>query len=224
MYALLRRFAITALVAFGLLAPLCAAADTTPLDSPPRDYSQLATRSSPAWVHDGVIYEIFPRAFSERGDFRGVTAQLDRLQRLGVNILWLMPIHPMGKLKSKGTLGSPYAVRDFYAIDPAYGTAEDLHRLVSEAHKRNLKVIIDIVANHTAWDSVMMAHPDWYTHDAGGHIIPPNPDWTDVADLNYGSAGLRHYMQDMLVHWLRDFDLDGFRCDFAFGVPTDFWE
>jgi cyclomaltodextrinase / maltogenic alpha-amylase / neopullulanase len=223
-YILLRRFACAALGAFGLLGPLGAAADATPNDSPPRDYSQAAARSSPAWVHEGVIYEIFPRAFSARGDFAGVTAQLDRLQQLGVNILWLMPIHPLGKLKGKGTLGSPYAVRDYYGIDPAYGTADDLHRLVSEAHKRHLKVIIDIVANHTAWDSVMMAHPDWYTHDAGGHIIPPNPDWTDVADLNYDNAGLRHYMQDMLVHWLKDFDLDGFRCDFAAGVPTDFWD
>ncbi len=224
MYALMRRFAWAVLAGVGLLAPLGAAANSTPLDSPPRDYSQLAARSTPAWVHDGVIYEIFPRAFSARGDFAGVTAQLDRLQQLGVNILWLMPIHPLGKLKGKGTLGSPYAVRDFYGIDPDYGTADDLHRLVGEAHKRHLKVIIDIVANHTAWDSVMMAHPDWYTHDAGGHIIAPNPDWTDVADLNYDSKGLRHYMQDMLVHWLKDFDLDGFRCDFAAGVPTDFWE
>jgi glycosidase len=224
MYALLRRFAWATLAALAMLAPLGAAANSTPLDSTPLDYSKLAARASPAWVRDGVIYEIFPRAFSERGDFRGVTAQLDRLQKLGVNILWLMPIHPMGKQKSKGTLGSPYAVRDFYGIDPAYGTADDLHRLVSEAHKRNLKVIIDIVANHTSWDSVMMTHPDWYTHDAGGHIIPPNPDWTDVADLNYDNAGLRRYMQDMLVHWLKDFDLDGFRCDYAAGVPTDFWE
>ena len=224
MYADARRIAFALLAGIALLAPLGAAADVTPLDKPARDYSQQAARSSPAWLHDGVIYEIFPRAFSTSGDFAGVTAQLDRLQQLGVNILWLMPIHPLGKLKGKGTLGSPYAVRDFYGIDPAYGKAEDLHRLVTEAHKRHLKVIIDIVANHTAWDSVMMAHPDWYTHDAGGHIIPPNPDWTDVADLDYRNAGLRHYMQDMLVHWIRDFDLDGFRCDFAAGVPTDFWE
>jgi glycosidase len=224
MRALLRRFSLAALAGLGLLSAMVAAADATPLDAAPRDYSKLAAHGSPAWVHDGVIYEIYPRAFSAPGDFAGVTAQLDRLQQLGVNILWLMPIHPMGKVKSKGTLGSPYAVRDFYGIDPAYGTADDLHRLVSEAHKRKLRVIIDIVANHTAWDSVMMAHPDWYTHDAGGHIVPPNPDWTDVADLNYDNAGLRRYMQDMLVHWLRDFDLDGFRCDYAAGVPTDFWE
>jgi glycosidase len=224
MYAMLRRFAWGTLAGLGLLTSLGAAGDSTPLDSPPHDYSQVAARSTPAWVRDGVIYEIFPRAFSAHGDFAGVTAQLDRLQQLGVNILWLMPIHPLGKLKGKGTLGSPYAVRDYYGIDPAYGTAADLHRLVSEAHKRNLKVIIDIVANHTSWDSVMMAHLDWYTHDAGGHIISPQADWTDVADLNYGNKGLRHYMQDMLVHWLKDFDLDGFRCDAAADVPTDFWE
>ncbi len=188
------------------------------------DYSKDSARSSPAWVRDGVVYEIFPRNFSARGDFAGVTAQLDRLQQLGVNILWLMPIHPLGKLKSKGTLGSPYAVQDYYGINADYGSAADLHRLVSEAHQRGLKVIIDIVANHTAWDSNLMAHPGYYTHDASGRIVPPDPDWTDVADLNYDNQELRQYMTGMLVHWLKDFDLDGFRCDYAAGVPTDFWE
>ena len=188
------------------------------------DYSKLPARASPAWVHDGVIYEIFPRQFSAQGDFNGVTAQLDRLQRLGVTILWLMPIHPVGKLKAKGTLGSPYAVRDYYGINPQYGTAADLHRLVSEAHQRHLKLIIDIVANHTSWDSVMMKTPAFYTHDASGKIIPPMPDWSDVAQLNYDHAPLRRYMIDMLKYWTREFDLDGFRCDAAGMVPTDFWE
>src|SRR5258708_24476004 len=187
-------------------------------------YPGLPARDSPAWVHDGVIYEVFPRQFSAQGDFNGVTAQLDRLQQLGVNILWLMPIHPVGRLKAKGTLGSPYAVRDYYAINPEYGTAADLHRLVHEAHQRHLKLIIDIVANHTAWDSVMMKTPEFYTHDASGKIIPPMPDWSDVADLNYDNAQLRRYMIDMLKYWIREFDLDGFRCDAAGMVPTDFWE
>ena len=198
-------------------------------NSAAHDYSKELARTSPSWVHDGIIYEIFPRNFSAQGNFAGVTAQLDRLQQLGVNILWLMPIHPSGKLKSKGTLGSPYAVRDYYAINPDYGTAADLHRLVREAHRRNFKVIIDVVANHTAWDSVLMRHPEFYDHDAAGRIIPPQPDWADVAHLQYTKAGvpnraLRAYMQDMLVHWIKDFDLDGFRCDVAAGVPTDFWE
>lgn len=184
----------------------------------------MAQRAVPDWLRDGVIYEVFPRDFSAKGDFNGVTAQLDRLKDLGVNVVWLMPIHPMGKEKAKGTLGSPYAVRDYDAINPDYGTADDLKKLVAAAHKRDMKVFIDIVANHTSWDSVLMKHPDWYTHDASGKIIPPNPDWVDVADLNYDNTGLRDYMKSMLVHWARDFGLDGFRCDYAAGVPRDFWE
>jgi cyclomaltodextrinase len=192
--------------------------------SEPADYSILPARSTPAWVRQGIIYEIFTRQFSATGDFNGITAQLDRLQQLGVDILWLMPIHPVGKLKSKGALGSPYAVRDYYGINPEYGTAADVHRLVGEAHRRGLKLIIDIVANHTAWDSVLMKTPDFYTHDAAGHIIPPKPDWADVAGLNYDNPKLRRYMIDMLKYWVREFDLDGFRCDAAGLVPTDFWE
>jgi glycosidase len=135
-----------------------------------------------------------------------------------------MPIHPLGEKMRKGTIGSPYAVRDYYAINPDYGTEADFKRLVSEAHKRGLKVIIDVVANHTAWDSVLMKHPEFYKKDAGGHIIPPNPDWADVAGLDYRNPQLRAYMIDMLKYWLREFDLDGFRCDVAGEVPTDFWE
>lgn len=205
----------------GLALLLC---DACKAEVAAHDYSKVMARASADWVREGVIYEIFPRDFSSSGDFAGVTHQLDRLQALGVNILWLMPIHPVGKAKAKGTLGSPYAVRDYYRINPEYGTAADLRKLIREAHKRGLKVIIDIVANHTAWDSNLMAHPDYYTHDASGKIIPPEPDWADVADLNYNSAALRRYMQDMLVHWVKDFDLDGFRCDVAARVPTDFWE
>jgi glycosidase len=190
----------------------------------PRDFSKETARASAAWVRDGVIYEIFPRAFSAGGNFNGVTARLDELKTLGVNILWLMPIHPVGQEKKKGTIGSPYAVRDYYAINPDYGTKEDLRRLVSEAHRRGMKVIIDIVANHTSWDSVMMKEPEFYTRDKSGKIIPPVPDWADVADLNYDNARLRDYMIEMLKFWLREFDLDGFRCDVAGFVPTDFWE
>ena len=181
-------------------------------------------RAAPDWLRDGLVYEVFPRDFSAKGDFNGVTAQLDRLKDLGVNVVWLMPIHPMGREKAKGTLGSPYAVQDFDAINPDYGTPDDLKKLVAAAHRRDMKVFIDIVANHTSWDSVLMKHPDWYTHDASGKIIPPNPDWVDVADLDYTSAGLRDYMTGMMVRWVRDYGIDGFRCDYAAGVPRDFWE
>ena len=126
-------------------------------------------------------------------------------------------------MKKKGSLGSPYAVRDYYAIDPALGTKDDLHRLVQEAHKRQMKVIIDMVANHTAWDSVMMAHPEFYKKDKEGHVTYPY-DWTDVAALDYSNPNLRRYMTDVLLYWVKDFDLDGYRCDAAGEVPTDFWE
>ncbi len=199
---------------------------STPAVLPAEDLSKQNARTAPAWLREGLIYEVFPRNFSPEGNFNGVTARLDELKDLGVNILWLMPIHPIGEKMRKGTLGSPYAVRDYYAINPDYGTAEDLKRLVSEAHKRGLKVIIDIVANHTAWDSVMMAHPEFYKQDAQGRITPPVPAWTDVAGLNYDNPKLREYMIAMLKHWIdpATFDLDGFRCDVASMVPTSFWE
>ena len=202
-----------------LLSPFVAAQQPQP-----RDFSREQARESPAWVSKGVIYQIFPRNFSAEGNFNAITAQLDRLKELGVNILWLMPIHPVGREKKKGTVGSPYAVRDYYAINPDYGTKADLQRLVRETHQRGMKIIIDIVANHTSWDSVMMKTPEFYTRDSQGRILPPVPDWADVADLNYENPRLRDYMIDVLKYWLREFDLDGFRCDVAGFVPTDFWE
>ncbi|HMG33130.1 MAG TPA: alpha-amylase family glycosyl hydrolase [Blastocatellia bacterium] len=183
----------------------------------------VQARPSPEWVRDAVIYEVFPRAFSEAGNFASITARLDALKALGVTVLWLMPIHPLGQVKKKGSIGSPYAVRDYYAINPDYGTKEDLRRLISEAHRRSLRVLIDIVANHTSWDSVMMKTPDFYTHGANGEVVSPY-DWTDVAKLNYDNPKLREYMIEMLRYWIREFDLDGFRCDVAGDVPTSFWE
>jgi cyclomaltodextrinase / maltogenic alpha-amylase / neopullulanase len=185
--------------------------------------SSQPARTSPAWLKSGVIYQVFVRSFSPAGDLNGVTSRLDELHSLGVNILWLMPIHPDGQVKKKGSLGSPYAVRDYYAIESALGTKDDLHRLVTEAHRRQMKVIIDVVANHTAWDSVMMAHPEFYKKDKEGHVTYPY-DWTDVAALDYSNPALRRYMTDMLIYWIKDFDLDGYRCDAASEIPTDFWE
>src|SRR6267378_870276 len=198
--------------------PVAAAAD-----APAGGATNGAVRKAPEWLRAGVMYEIFPRNFSAAGDFNGITARLDELKDLGVDILWLMPIHPVGEKLKKGTFGSPYAVRDFYAINPDYGTADDFKRLIAEAHKRDMKVIMDIVAGQTSWDSVMMNHPEFYMKDAAGRIIPPNPDWTDVAGLNYENADLRRYMIDMMKHWMTDFGVDGFRCDVAYTVPVDFW-
>ena len=172
----------------------------------------------------GTVYEIFPRDFSVAGNLSGVTARLDELHDLGVNILWTMPIHPIGEKFRKGELGSPYSIKDYYAVDPNYGTVKDYKRFVSEAHKRGMKVIMDLVADHTAWDSAMMQHPEFYKHDAQGKIIPPVPTWTDVAALNYDNPALRQYMVGMLKYWVKTCKVDGFRCDAAAMIPTDFWE
>ncbi len=210
-------------ILFLALAIFAAGAHRSLAQQPGRDIAKEQARSTRDWVRDGVIYEIFPRAFSPQGNFNGVTARLDDLKALGVNILWLMPIHPIGQEKKKGTIGSPYAVRDYYGINPDYGTKEDFKKLISEAHRRGMKVIIDIVANHTSWDSVMMKWPEFYEHDARGQITYPH-DWYYVAKLNYRNPKLREYMTEMLKYWIREFDLDGFRCDVAEDVPTDFWE
>ncbi|HEX4750344.1 MAG TPA: alpha-amylase family glycosyl hydrolase [Bryobacteraceae bacterium] len=187
------------------------------------DSASQAARSSPEWLKSGIIYQVFVRSFSSEGNLQGVTKELDRLHNLGVNILWLMPIHPVGQVKKKGSLGSPYSVRDYYAIDPSLGTKDDLKQLVRATHDKGMKVIIDMVANHTAWDSVMMAHPEFYKKDKQGNITYPY-DWDDVAALDYSNPKLRRYMIDMLVYWIKEFDLDGYRCDAAAEIPTDFWE
>jgi len=186
--------------------------------------SDLPARNAPSWLRESVVYEIYPRAFSASGDFNGITAQLDQLKDLGVNILWLMPIHPIGEKLKKGTLGSPYAVKDYYAINPEFGATNDFRRLVKEAHARDLRIVLDIVANHTAWDNVMLAHPEFYKQDAKGKVVPPVPEWTDVAGLNYANPQLRQYIIDMLKFWLTEYNVDGFRCDVAHMVPVDFWE
>jgi len=214
-----RRRALSALTLclFSVYAPLALTAQAR------RDVRTLSARPSADWVRDGVIYELNVRTFSSEGTFNAVTARLPELQRLGVTIVWLMPIHPIGQVKKKGTVGSPYAVRDYMDVNPDYGTKDDLKRLVGTAHRVGLKVVIDIVANHTAWDNVLMKTPAYYERDSMGQIVSPY-DWTDVAALNYGNPALRKYMGEMLQYWLRDFDLDGFRCDVAGEVPTDFWE
>jgi cyclomaltodextrinase len=211
----LRHLITTALLAWLALDPAFVSA---------ADMSVPSTRPSPDWLRSSVVYEIFPRNFSREGDLNAITARLDELNALGVNILWLMPIHPTGEKMKKGSIGSPFAVRDFYAVNPDYGTTNDFKRLIDEAHKRNMKIVMDIVAGQTAWDSVLMAHPDFYLKDTNGAIIPPNPAWTDVAGLNYANPDVRRYMLDMMEYWLKDFGVDGFRCDVAPNVPVDFWE
>lgn len=187
-------------------------------------YPNETARHSEQWVKDGIIYEIYPRVFSKEGNFAGIEKRLPELKKLGVTVLWLMPIHPIGVEKRKGTLGSSYSVKDYYGINPEYGTLEDFKALVKAVHNQGMKIIIDMVANHTAWDNEMAKkHTRWYTRNELGMIVSPVADWSDVADLNYDNPELRQYMIEMLKYWVRDIDIDGYRCDVAEMVPTDFW-
>lgn len=188
-------------------------------------FADTQARVSVPWVRDAVIYSVYLRSFSPEGTFKGLERRIPELKDLGITTLWLMPIHPVGVKNRKGTLGSPYAVQDYYGINPEFGTMDDFKQLLATVHAAGMKLIIDMVANHTAWDSKLMAaHPDWFTRNEKGEIIPPNADWHDVADLDYSKPGLRAYMKEMLVWWVRDIGIDGFRCDVAEMVPTDFWE
>ncbi|NOT48173.1 MAG: family 10 glycosylhydrolase [Acidobacteria bacterium] len=192
---------------------------------PSRDVSKEQAKTSQEWIRDAVIYQIFERQYSQKGDFNSITADLDRLNTLGVTVLWLMPVHPIGQEKKKGTIGSPYAVRDYYGVNPDYGTPDDLKRLIAEAHERGMKVIIDVVVNHTAWDNALIkTNPEFYKKNEKGEIIPPVADWADVAGLDYSKPAVRKYIIENLKSWVRDYGLDGFRCDVALMIPTDFWD
>ncbi len=188
-------------------------------------YYGMQARRSADWVRDGVVYEIYPRSFSPEGNFAGIEKRIPELRQLGVTILWLMPIHPVGVLRRKGTLGSPYSVKDFTAVNPEFGTLEEFKLLLRASHANGMKLIIDLAANHTSRDSkLLQEHPEWFAKDSSGSIVSPNADWTDVADLDYSSPALQKYMIDMMVWWVRDVGIDGFRCDVAELVPTAFWE
>lgn len=188
-------------------------------------YADKTARESLDWVKKGIIYEIFPRAFSKEGNFNGVINRLEQLKELGITILWIMPIHPIGEVKRKGTLGSPYSVKNYYEINPEYGTKEEFRTLVNKAHQLGMKVIIDMVLNHCAWDNPLVKeHPEWFTKDNSGNFISPTPDWSDVVDFDYNNKELRKFMINMLKYWVQEFDIDGFRFDVSELVPLDFWE
>lgn len=183
-----------------------------------------------SWVRRAALYEVFVQDFSQAGNFRGVQEGLHRIRDAGANVIWLMPVHPIGVAGRKGELGSPYAAKDFKAINPSYGTAADLKALVQAAHAESLKVILDWVPDHTSPDHPWVKeHPDWYFRDAKGQPSVPRDesgnltDWTDVRQLDYGSADLRKAMTETMQWWLREYDLDGFRVDVAGFVPHAYW-
>ena len=212
------RLAIALLASALVTTPALAQADYTP-----RDVVQVRGAE---WTRDAVLYQINTRQFTPEGTFAAAQKQLPRLAAMGVDILWLMPIHPIGIENRKGTLGSPYAVRDYRAVNPEFGTEADFRAFVDEAHRLGLKVILDWVANHSAYDNPLTAsHPEWYSRTPEGELMSPvGTDWSDVADFDYRQPGLRRYMTESLVYWVREFGIDGYRADVAGYVPTDFWE
>jgi len=188
----------------------------------PRGKAKDATWQVPD-AADVVMYQVNPRVFAPQQSLRAVTARLDSIRDLGVNVVWVMPIYPIGEEKSKN---SPYSIRDYGAVAPEFGTIDDLRTLVDECHRRGMCLIMDWVANHTAWDHAWVKnHPEWYTHDSLGNIVfPPGTDWTDVADLNYDNRDLRTAMIAAMRYWVDSVGIDGFRCDVADAVPADFWK
>ena len=178
------------------------------------------------WFNDQTIYEVNLRQYTKEGTIQAFKNHLPRLKNMGVGILWMMPIHPIGEINRKGSLGSYYSIKDYYEINPEFGTLKEFKNLVNEIHELGMYVIIDWVANHTSWDNAISAsNPEWYTKNSNGNFMPPkDTDWSDVIDLDYSKSPLRKYMIDAMKYWIKEINIDGFRCDVAGMVPNDFWE
>jgi len=188
----------------------------------PQPYVKI---THPDWSRNATLYQLNTRQFTPEGTFRAAEKQLPRLKALGIDIVWLMPIHPIGEQNRKGSLGSPYSVRDYFGVNPEFGTLDDLKHFVEAAHAQGMYVILDWVANHTAWDNpIRTEHPEWYERDYKGEFRPtPWWDWSDIIDLDYNQRGVREYMTRALKYWVREAGIDGYRCDVAGFVPVDFW-
>ena len=197
-----------------LLVTMVISANTT-INARPIDFKLPA-------VKDVVMYQVNPRVFAPSNSLKAVASRVAAISDLGSNVMWVMPIYPIGKIKSKN---SPYSISDYKAVNPEFGTIDDVKALADSCHKHGMALIVDWVANHTAWDNVWMKdHKDWYTQDKDGNVIyPPGTDWTDVADLNYDNKDMREAMIDAMMFWINEVGLDGLRCDVADQVPYDFW-
>lgn len=173
-------------------------------------------------IRSYTFYQVFPRQHSKSHDFQGVIDDLDRIQGMGVDVIYLLPIHPIGKKMRKGLEGSPYSIVDYYQIHESLGTLDDFKRLIHEAHQRHMKVMIDIVFNHTSRDSLLVKeHPEWFYKNAQGDFANRVGDWSDITDLDFKHRGVWDYLIDVLKYWATM--VDGFRCDVAPLLPLDFW-
>lgn len=198
-------------------------AGTSPAPPPVQDTAQYGTPYAQVPdARDAVIYQVNIRAFSSTHNFSGVQSRLDSIKALGVNVLYLLPVYPVGMVKS---VNSPYCVKDYTGVNPEFGTLDDLRRLVQEAHNRGMAVLFDWVANHTSWDNAWIANKSWYQQDGAGNIISPvNTGWNDVAALNYNNADMRLAMIKAMKYWIYNANIDGYRCDAADFVPAGFWK
>ena len=189
----------------------------------PHKYVEL---KNPEWIKNATIYELNIRQFSQEGTFKAVEKQLPRLKKMGIDIIWLMPIHPIGEINRKGSLGSYYSVKDYYGVNPEFGTEEDFRNLVNAIHQQGMYVILDWVANHSSWDNELVKrHPDWYIKSREGKFqSTPWRDYDDIIDFDYSKPELRKYMTEALKYWVKEFDIDGYRCDVASFMPIEFWE
>ncbi len=179
---------------------------------------------APKWVESAVLYEVNLRQYTPSGTINEFSEHLEELKDMGVNTLWFMPVHPISVTNRSGKLGSYYSVNDYRDVNPEFGTREDFKAMVDKAHKMGFHVILDWVANHTGWDNAWITeHPDWYTQKDGKIISPEGMGWPDVADLNYDNQDMRKEMIESMKYWVKEYDIDGFRCDYAAGVPADFW-
>ena len=174
------------------------------------------------WVYDATIYEVNVRQYTTEGTFSAFEEHIPRLQELGVDILWFMPIQAIGEVERKGTLGSYYSIYNYTEVNSEFGTLQDFKSVVDKAHASGMKVILDWVANHTSRDAVWLENEDWYVTDSDGNVVAPY-DWSDVAKLNYDNKDMRDAMLQSMLWWVREAGIDGFRCDVANEVPTDFW-
>ena len=196
------------------------------------DQKELPTNFNINEIKDGVIYEANIRQYSESGKFQDFTKDIYKLKDLGVKIIWLMPIHPISKTNRKGTLGSYYSISDYKAVNPEFGNKDDLDKLIKEAHKHDMLVILDWVANHTGWDHKWIENkPDYYTKNENGEITDPiNPStgeswgWTDVADLNFDNMEMQNEMIEAMEYWVKEHEIDGYRLDAAHSCPASFWK
>lgn len=211
---------ITSVLAFFILLVSCGEDPIEPIPTGPQQYG--TPLSNVPDIDKATIYEVNLRAQSSEGNIQGVISKLAHIKSLGTNIIWLMPIYEQGTVNS---VNSPYSVKNYEKISPEYGTLADLRALTDQAHAMGMAVILDWVANHTAWDHPWIsAHPEWYSQNASGQIIiPPGTNWNDVADLNFDQNAMRKAQIDAMKYWVLEANVDGFRCDYADGVPFDFW-